>query len=99
MVDATGSYRILAHAVGGGSLAAKVNENLETMDSLSLSHEEALRNIIELLAGLEELPADSRVEIALVGCDDVGIKKKRRMKRLLSSRLFGVGQPRKNKST
>jgi 20S proteasome alpha/beta subunit len=90
LVDATGVYRVRAHAVGGGPLAATVNERLETMDVSSLNREEASQEIVEFLSNLKELSAESRVEIATVGCDESSGK--RRMQRLFSSRLFGIGQ-------
>ena len=88
LVDATGAFRVRAHAVGGGTIAATLNNRLETIDLSNCNEEEASHKIVELLSILEELPAESRAEIATVGWGPSG---KQRMQRLFSSRLFGIG--------
>jgi hypothetical protein len=82
LVDATGSYRVRAHAVGLG--AKIVNEQLRALDLASLTCSEACRQILEIMVNgsgdIDEtkqdltekevtpwsLPHDARVELAFV---------------------------------
>jgi hypothetical protein len=92
LVDATGAYRVRAYAVGGGPLAATVNDHLETMDCSQWNAQETCRQILQVIFDLD-LPAESRVEVACVGAHESG---KRRMQRLFSSRLFGLTKQKTN---
>jgi 20S proteasome alpha/beta subunit len=88
LVDATGAYRVRAHAVGGGPMAGTINECLEETDFSTMDSQEASKKLLEMFHKLEDLPAESRVEMAAVKLDESSGK--RTMQRLFSSRLFGV---------
>lgn len=86
LFDATGAYRVKAHAIGGGPLAGIVNEQLDNMELESIGAEEALRQILKFLNS-QELPSNTRAEFAIVGGDKADRKS---LKRVFSSNLFGV---------
>ena len=88
LVDATGAYRIRAHAMGGGTLgSAACNEVLRTSDFSQLSKEEGAKRLIQMLTTEQSLnlPAEARVEVATVGASPV-----RKVERRLASSLFGI---------
>jgi 20S proteasome alpha/beta subunit len=81
LVDATGAYRVRAHAVGNG--AKTINQRLTKVDMSSMSCEECREQLLKLLTteGTKDeegwkIPANARVELAFV--DPVN----RRMKRV-----------------
>jgi 20S proteasome alpha/beta subunit len=81
LVDATGAYRVRAHAVGNG--AKTMNQRLTKVDVSSMSCEECMVQLLKLLTAEAtkdeegwKIPANSRVEMAFV--DSVS----RRMKRV-----------------
>ena len=92
LIDATGAYRVRAHAIGGGGLsptggqASIVNEQLSKLDFSALTKEQGIRELLKIISKNDVgLPAETRVEIATVHA-----KPRRTMKRLFSSSLFGV---------
>ena len=92
MIDATGAYRVRAHALGGGGLsptggqASVVNEELSKIDFSALNKEQGTKELLKILSKkMVGLPAETRVEIATVHA-----KPRRTMRRLFSSSLFGV---------
>lgn len=95
LIDATGAYRVQSHAVGGGSwsqdgnVASLVNEQLAAVDFTSLSKEQGVKELLEILANhTVGMSAAPRVEMATVGA-----KPRRGMERqFATSSLFGVTQ-------
>jgi 20S proteasome alpha/beta subunit len=87
LIDATGGYRVRAHAVG--SLAGLVNERLQAVDWSQYDKEEVAKKLIEMMSELEEVPSEARIELASISSDQSG---NRRLQRLFSSRLFGVAR-------
>jgi hypothetical protein len=95
LIDATGAYRVQAHAVGGGSwsqdgaVVSLVNAQLASMDFTSLSKEQGVKELLEILANhTVGMSAAPRVEMATVGA-----KPRRIMNRIFAaSSLFGVTQ-------
>jgi 20S proteasome alpha/beta subunit len=87
LIDATGAYRVRAHAVGGGVGASNVNQQLEEIDFSLLTKEEGVKRILNILkeTANDGGGANTRVEIATVSASP-----SRRMQRLFSSSLFGV---------
>lgn len=101
LVDTTGAYRILAHAVGGGPLAGIVNHYLaqrlfpqkasgghDQIPSPLPSAEELLRDILDFLSHQHTIiPSGTRAELAVISPDSTG---NARLKRVFASRLFGA---------
>lgn len=86
LVDATGAYRIRAHAIGGGGLAGIVNHYLAQRPILSA--EETLREILDLLAQQTTLlPSGTRAELAIIGPDS---SKKVKLQRVFAAKRFGI---------
>ena len=97
LLDATGSYRVRAHAVG--RLAGIANSKLQDIDWTLLDKDEAATKLVELLSEILEDGDTSEccVELAYIssstGSDDQKAAKhqqRRRLERLFSSRLFGI---------
>lgn len=99
LVDSTGAYRVRAHAVGGGALAAAVNQylaqrilgNSSTGDDLDepVGAEQMLRDILSFLSKQHSMiPSGTRVELAVITAESA--TGKARLKRVFTSRLFGV---------
>ena len=91
LIDATGAYRVRAHALGGGlspngSQASTVNEQLSLTDFSGWTAQEGARELLKILSKKDVgLASETRVEIAIVGT-----KPRSGMKRLFSSTLFGI---------
>jgi hypothetical protein len=105
LIDATGAYRVRAHAVGGGPLAGLVNQYLarrllqqqEVSDSDEggerpplPSAEELLRDVLEFLSQQHAIVlSGTRAELAVIGPGNSSMGKTS-LKRVFTSRLFGV---------
>jgi hypothetical protein len=106
LIDSTGTYRVRAHAVGGGSLAGKLNDILRDRDWRQLPCNEVAKELLcvlfddwtedndEIKTTLkEEVPDGSLVELVRVGTRTGGFKDeppRQRMNRLFASTLLGT---------
>jgi hypothetical protein len=86
-VDATGAYRVRAHAIGWG--AKSVNERLQRIDSSLLSREQCALRLLETIVEEPDkkektawkLPGNAFAELAVVSSSQ------RKMSRLLKASL------------
>lgn len=86
LVDATGAYRIRAHAVGGGGLAGIVNHYLAQRPIMSA--EQTMREVLDLLSQQTALlPSGTRAELAIIGPDS---SKKVKLQRVFLTKRSGV---------
>lgn len=85
LIDATGAYRVRAHAVGGGLLAGIVNQYL--LDRPITPAEETIRDVLDLVSQQTGLvPSGTRVELAVITPDS---SRKTKLRRIFLANHFG----------